>query len=84
MLANRFPLFLFPPIFVILSVMLFSPRISTRELAQLCRRLSISVDAGIDARTMWAKEAQRAKGQIRSRLEIISQASTRAKACATL
>ena len=54
--------------------MLFSPRISTRELAQLCRRLSISVDAGIDARTMWAKEAQRAKGHLRSQLEIISEA----------
>ena len=73
MLANRFPLFLFPPIFVILSVMLFSPRISTRELAQLCRRLAISVDAGIDSRTMWAKEAQRAKGQLRGRLEFISR-----------
>ena len=57
-----------------LDIMLFSPRISTRELAQLCRRLAISVDAGIDARTMWGKEAQRAKGQLRSRLEIISQA----------
>ncbi len=57
-----------------LDIMLFSPRISTRELAQLCRRLSISVDAGIDARTMWGKEVQRATGQLRSRLEIISQA----------
>jgi type II secretory pathway component PulF len=54
--------------------MLFTPRISTRELAQLCRRLSISVDAGIDARTMWGREAQRAKGHLRGRLEIISRA----------
>jgi type II secretory pathway component PulF len=54
--------------------MIFSPRISTAALAQLCRRLSISVEAGIDARTMWAKEAQRAKGPLRSRLEIISEA----------
>jgi len=69
-----FFLFRLPPIFAILNIMLFSPRISTRELAQLCRRLSISVDAGIDARTMWGKEAQRAKGQLRSRLEIISEA----------
>jgi type II secretory pathway component PulF len=53
---------------------LFSPRISTRELSQLCRRLAISVDAGIDARTMWAKEAQRAKGHLRSRLQTISLA----------
>ncbi len=56
-----------------LDIMLFSPRISTHELAQLCRRLAISVEAGIDARTMWAKEAQRAKGHTRSRLQIISR-----------
>ena len=55
--------------------MLFSPRISTRELAQLCRRLAIAVEAGIDARTMWAKEAQRAKGHTRSHLQIISRAA---------
>jgi len=53
--------------------MLFSPRISTRDLAYLCRRLAISVDAGIDARTMWAKEAQRAIGPLQSRLVIISR-----------
>jgi type IV pilus assembly protein PilC len=54
--------------------MLFSPRISTRELAQLCRRLAVSDEAGIAARTMWAKEAERARGNTRVRLQIVSRA----------
>jgi type II secretory pathway component PulF len=53
--------------------MLFSPRISTRELAQLCRRLATSLEAGIDARTIWAREAERAKGHTRSQLALISR-----------
>ncbi|MBN1588837.1 MAG: type II secretion system F family protein [Pirellulales bacterium] len=36
---------------------LFSPRIRTKELAQLCRRLATSLAAGIDLRTIWNREA---------------------------
>jgi type II secretory pathway component PulF len=54
--------------------MFFSPRISTRELAQLCHRLAISVDAGIDARKIWSREAEQAQGPAKSRFELISQA----------
>lgn len=54
--------------------MLLSPRISTRELSQLCHRLAISVEAGIDARTIWAREADRAKGSSRTRLTGICRA----------
>ena len=54
--------------------MLLSPRISTRELSQLCHRLAISVEAGIDSRTIWAREAQRAKGSSRIRFAGISEA----------
>jgi type IV pilus assembly protein PilC len=39
-----------------------SPRISTRHLAGLCRRMAISLDAGIDIRSAWDREAQRAPG----------------------
>jgi type II secretory pathway component PulF len=54
---------------------LFSPRISTRELARLCRRLATSLEAGIDLRTVWAREADRAPGLIaRSRLRAVSEA----------
>jgi len=42
--------------------MIFSARISTRRLAQLCRRLATSLEAGVDARTVWAREAERATG----------------------
>jgi type II secretory pathway component PulF len=37
-------------------------RISTKQLAGLCRRLSISLEAGIDIRTALAREAERAQG----------------------
>lgn len=56
-----------------LDIMLFSPRISTRELAQLCRRLSIALGAGIDIRTIWAREVERAKGNTRTQLAVISR-----------
>lgn len=36
--------------------MLFSPRIRLRELAQLCRRLSTGLEAGVDVRRVWARE----------------------------
>ena len=37
-------------------------RIPTKQLERLCRRLSISLEAGIDARTALAREAERASG----------------------
>ncbi|NLY00832.1 MAG: hypothetical protein GXY83_32480 [Rhodopirellula sp.] len=40
--------------------MFFSSRISKKELAGLCRRLSTSLEAGVDLRTTWAREAERA------------------------
>src|SRR5487761_1277853 len=36
--------------------MLFSPRVRLRELAQLCRRLSTGLEAGVDVRRVWARE----------------------------
>ncbi|MFH1266539.1 MAG: type II secretion system F family protein [Planctomycetota bacterium] len=58
--------------------MLFTPRISTRELARLCRRLATSVEAGLDLRTVWAREAERAIGPIvRARFRAVSDAVNR-------
>lgn len=37
--------------------MLFSARIGTKELAGLCRRLGTSLEAGIDMRAVWKREA---------------------------
>ena len=41
---------------------MFSPQISLKPLVGLCRRLSTALEAGIDARTVWAREAERASG----------------------
>ena len=54
---------------------MFSPRIGTNQLVGLCRRLSTALEAGIDARTIWAREAQRATGFLKSRLLDISDAA---------
>jgi type IV pilus assembly protein PilC len=54
--------------------MLFSPRYSTRDAARLCQRLSIAIDAGIDARKIWADEAGRAQGLAKSRFRTVSNA----------
>jgi len=43
--------------------MLFS-RISTRQLAELCHRLSTSLAAGVDIRKVWKNEADRAHGML--------------------
>lgn len=39
--------------------MIFAPRISTRHLAQLCRRMGMALQAGIDIRTVVDREAER-------------------------
>lgn len=53
---------------------MFSPRVSTKELAGLCRRLSTSLEAGVDLRTTVAREAERApRAATRSRLRLISE-----------
>ncbi len=44
--------------------MLFSRRIQTKQLAGLCRRLAISLGAGVDVRTVWAREAERMAGRV--------------------
>jgi len=53
---------------------MFSPRIGIGPLVGLCRRLSTALEAGIDARAVWAREAQRATGFLKSRLLDISDA----------
>ena len=54
--------------------MFVSPRISTRELALLCRRLATSLQAGVDVRTVWSREAgQATRPATRSRLRTISE-----------
>ncbi len=62
------------PVEGMLADMLFSPQMTIKRLAELCRRLATSLEAGIDVRTVWAREAERASGRAaRSRLELISR-----------
>ena len=42
--------------------MLFSPRISSRQLASLCGRFSTSLEAGLDLRNVLARESSRSLG----------------------
>jgi type II secretory pathway component PulF len=52
-----------------------SARISTKHLAGLCRRVAISLDAGIDILRVWEREAERAPGyRSRERVEAVRDA----------
>jgi type II secretory pathway component PulF len=54
------------------------PRISTGELAGLCRRLATSLEAGIDIRRVWATEAGRSgSSALRARLHRVRDAVAR-------
>jgi type IV pilus assembly protein PilC len=55
----------------------FSPRIGLKPLANLCHRLATSLEAGVDARTVWSREAQRAVGAMRRNLAMVSQGVNR-------
>jgi type II secretory pathway component PulF len=53
--------------------MLGEPRIGLKPLAALCRRLAISLGAGVDVRTVWTREAAAAHGVGRRQMAKISQ-----------
>ena len=57
--------------------MFFSSRIHVKPLVGLCRRLSTALEAGIDVRTAWSREADRAGGALRRNLLTVSQAINR-------
>jgi type IV pilus assembly protein PilC len=58
-----------------LTGMFFSPRITTKELAGLCRRLATSLVAGLDIRSVWNREAgSAARRATRARFRIVSRA----------
>jgi type II secretory pathway component PulF len=61
---------------------LFSPQADTKSLADLCHRLSMAFDAGIDARTIWAREAERAHGRLHQHLATVSDAVNHGEAMA--
>ncbi len=45
--------------------MLLEPRLSNKALAELCHRLAVETDAGIDVRRTWQREADAAPSRLR-------------------
>ena len=56
------------------NTMFFSARIKTKGLAQLCRRVGTSLEAGIQVRVVWAREAERGTRQHRQFIRRVSEA----------
>ena len=52
--------------------MFLSKRIALKPLAELCRRLAVATDAGLDDRKTWRREAERAPVSLRRPLSEIS------------
>jgi type II secretory pathway component PulF len=61
---------------------MFSPQIGVKPLEGLCRRVGTSLEAGVDARTVWKREAERATGPLQSRLFEISDNISRGSSLA--
>lgn len=49
--------------------MLLEPQLSNSALAELCHRLAVETDSGIDIRRTWQREAEMARGQVRAHFE---------------
>src|SRR5262245_27049861 len=43
---------------------MLSPQLSNKALTELCHRLAVETDAGIDSRRTWQREADMARGGI--------------------
>src|SRR5215471_4991598 len=52
--------------------MLFAPHPSTKSLAEFCRRMSMSLEAGVDIRKALANETRRSPDAMRQRVQKIS------------
>ena len=45
--------------------MLLQPQLSNKALTELCHRLAVETDSGIDIRRTWQREAEMARGRVR-------------------
>jgi len=57
--------------------MIGEPRLGTKPLAMLCRRLAVSLEAGVDIRNVWTREAGAATGATRIHFLQIKEAVSR-------
>ncbi len=48
------------------------PPFKWNQLAGLCRRVGVALEAGVDARKVWSREAERASGRQRRALQVIA------------
>ena len=53
--------------------MLLSPRLKGKRLADLCHRLAISTESGIDIRKTWQREAQHTSGGVAEAFRTVSE-----------
>jgi len=53
--------------------MLLKPRLNGKPLADLCHRLAISSESGIDIRQTWKREAQHARGGVAEAFALVRQ-----------
>jgi type II secretory pathway component PulF len=64
------------------ATMFFSPRIALRPLIGLCRRMSTALSAGIDLRTVLAREAERTTGPLHHHLLLVGEEIARGESLA--
>lgn len=57
--------------------MLFSPQLRGKQLADLCHRLAISTESGIDIRQTWKRESNHARGRVGHAFRAIREAIER-------
>lgn len=57
--------------------MLIQPRFSNKALADLCHRLAVETDSGIDIRRTWQREADSTRGRMKPYIEQIRDAVKR-------
>jgi type IV pilus assembly protein PilC len=54
--------------------MFFQPQLSNKALTELCHRLAVETDSGIDIRRTWKREAEMARGRFRPPFAQVSDA----------
>src|SRR5882757_10317925 len=57
--------------------MLFEPQLSNKSLAEMCHRLSIETDSGIDIRRTWQRETDITRGRIQPYIARVRDAIAR-------
>jgi type IV pilus assembly protein PilC len=57
--------------------MILEPQLSNKALSELCHRLAVETDSGIDIRRTWQREADMARGRTRPHIERIRDSINR-------